>query len=91
MRKIGLHKVMWGNDYPHAEGTAPHTKLNLRRSFHDWDQADLEHVLSGTAADVYGFDRETLAPLGAEYGPTVEELREPYEGFPEGSMSPGFF
>lgn len=91
MRKIGLHKVMWGSDYPHAEGTAPHTRLNLRRSFHDWDQADLEQVLSGTAAEVYGFDRDALAPMGAEFGPTVEELREPYEGFPEGSMSPGFF
>ena len=63
MRKLGLHKVMWGSDYPHNEGTSPFSRESLRRAFHDWSPEDLRQVLAGTAADVYGFDLDELAPI----------------------------
>lgn len=91
MKKLGLHKVMWGADYPHNEGTSPFSRQSLRRTFHDWDPADLQTVLGGTIADVYGFDLPALAPIAAECGPTVEEIRTPLESIPKGAFSPAFW
>jgi len=91
MRKLGLHKMMWGSDYPHHEGVTPFTREHLRRSFVDWSVDDLEQVLSRTAADVYGFDLDALAARAAEVGPTVAELAEPLDAIPEGATSPAFY
>jgi hypothetical protein len=32
---IGIGNLMWGNDFPHPEGTWPHTREWLRMRFHD--------------------------------------------------------
>lgn len=89
--EIGLHKVMWGSDYPHHEATSPYSKESLRRSFAGWSEADLRQVLAGTASEVYGFDLDYLAPLADQYGPTVDELATPLEAVPAGATSPAFF
>jgi len=91
MRKLGLHKVMWGSDYPHHEGVSPFTREHLRRSFHDWTPAELDQVLTFTAADVYGFDVEALTPRALEVGPTAAELAVPLDKVPEGATSPAFY
>jgi predicted TIM-barrel fold metal-dependent hydrolase len=91
LRKLGLHKVMWGSDYPHNEGTSPFSRESLRRTFHDWSPEDLRQILSGTAADVYGFDLAKLDPIGAQVGPTVEEVATPLEKIPKGAFSPAFY
>ena len=39
-------------------------------------------ILGENAAELYGFDLEALAPLAAEYGPTVEEVAEPLRELP---------
>ena len=33
--EIGVGNIMWGNDFPHPEGTWPHTREWLRDAFHD--------------------------------------------------------
>ncbi|MFM7068523.1 MAG: amidohydrolase family protein, partial [Actinomycetes bacterium] len=91
MRDIGVDRFMWGSDYPHREGTYPYTVESLRRSFHDWPEADLRLVLGETAAKVYGVDLTALAPLAAEFGPTVEALRVPLDTVPADASSPAFF
>ncbi len=91
MQKLGLNKVMWGADYPHNEGTSPHSRESLRRTFHDWSPEDLRQIFSGTAADVYGFDLAALDPIGADVGPSVEELTVPLDKIPEGASSPAFW
>jgi predicted TIM-barrel fold metal-dependent hydrolase len=91
MKKLGLHKVMWGSDYPHNEGSGPHSRELMRRAFHEWEPAELARVFSGTISDVYGFDREKLAPIAADVGPTVEELTVPLEQLPKNAFSPGFY
>jgi predicted TIM-barrel fold metal-dependent hydrolase len=91
MKKLGLHKVMWGSDYPHNEGSGPHSRELMRRAFHEWEPAELAQVFSGTISDVYGFDREKLAPIAADVGPTVEELTVPLEQLPKNAFSPGFY
>jgi len=91
MRTIGLDRVMWGSDYPHNEGTTPFSKESLRRTFHDWTPDELRQVLAVTSADLYGFDLDVLDPLGAQFGPTVEEVATPLEEIPKGAFSPAFY
>ena len=80
---VGLDRVMWGSDYPHDEGTGPYTLEHLQQVWHDTDEAVLRRVLAGNAADLYGFDLDALAPLAAQYGPTVAEVATPLERLPE--------
>lgn len=91
MKKLGLHKVMWGSDYPHNEGTTPFTREHLRRSFADWTPEDLDQIFTGTAASVYGFDLGAIEDLAIGVGPTVEELTVPLERIPKGATSPAFW
>ena len=51
--------------------------------FHDVPEAELRDVLAGNAAKLYGFDLDALAPLAAQYGPTVEELATPLTELPD--------
>ncbi len=91
IRQIGVHKAMWGNDYPHHEGTYPYSLESLQRSFSDWDEADLRKVLSDNAAEVYGFDLGSLSPLAAEHGFTPQQVAEPLQEVPAKATSPAFF
>jgi predicted TIM-barrel fold metal-dependent hydrolase len=81
-RTLGVHKMLWGSDYPHDEGTYPFTTLALRQVFHDWPEADLRRVLAGNAADLYGFDLDALAPAAAALGPRVGEVARPLDELP---------
>jgi predicted TIM-barrel fold metal-dependent hydrolase len=87
---IGIDRVMWGSDYPHNEGTAPFSRQSLQRTFSTFDEEDLRKVLSLNAAQCYGFDLDALAPLAAEHGPTVDEVKTPLAEIPKGAVSPAF-
>jgi len=69
--------TMWGDDYPHAEGTWPHTRQAMQFTFHDIDEKHTREYLGETAIDVYGLDRAALEKVAAEIGPTVSELATP--------------
>jgi predicted TIM-barrel fold metal-dependent hydrolase len=73
----GVDKIMWGSDYPHHEGTAPHTRAALRWTFQGVDSTEVQQMIGGNAATMYGFDIEALVPIAAEVGPTVDELAGP--------------
>jgi Amidohydrolase len=90
MKKVGLHKTMWGSDYPHHESTFPYTTEGLRLAFSDWDPDDVRQVTSRTAAGVYGFDLAALAPIAERVGPTVDEIAVPLDELPADSGSPAF-
>ena len=81
--QIGADRFMWGSDYPHNEGTHPFTREHLRQRFSDVAPERLQQVLAGTAAELYGFDLDALAPLAGKVGPTVAELAEPLTELPE--------
>ena len=51
----------------------------------------MKQVLSENAAEVYAFDLDALAPLAAEHGPTIDEVKVPLDGIPKGATSPAFF
>ena len=72
--EIGVGNIMWGNDFPHPEGTWPHTREWLRETFWDCPVPDTRRILGENAAAVYGFDVAKLAPLVERIGPSPEDL-----------------
>lgn len=88
--RIGVDRIMWGSDYPHYEGTAPHTREALRHTFSSVDPGEVAQMVGGNAAALYGFDLEALAPLAAKIGPTVAEVATPLDAVPAGAVSTAF-
>ncbi|CAO5248395.1 amidohydrolase family protein [Frankia sp. AgKG'84/4] len=84
---IGRDRWMWGSDYPHDEGTGPYTTQALRQVMNHIPEPEMRDLLAGNAARLYGFDLEALAPLAAQYGPTVEEVSRPLDALPENPNS----
>jgi predicted TIM-barrel fold metal-dependent hydrolase len=72
---IGVGNLMWGDDFPHPEGSWPHTREWITDRFGDIPEEDSRRILGGNAAEVYRFDLEKLAPLVARIGPTRDEIR----------------
>ncbi len=71
---IGCGVAMWGTDYPHPEGTWPHTIARLRSDFGDVPVEDTRRLLGETAARCYGFDLDALRPIAERIGPTPDDL-----------------
>jgi predicted TIM-barrel fold metal-dependent hydrolase len=88
--EVGVDRIMWGSDYPHSEGSYPYSREALRASFWDVPVDEVRRMLSGTAAEVYGFDVEGLQPIADQIGPTVEEIQVPLEAFPTDSTCNAF-
>lgn len=80
-------RFMWGSDYPHDEGSGPFTREHLRLVFHDTPEAEMRDILATNAAKFYGFDLDKLAPLAAEWGPTVDEIATPLLTLPDNPNS----
>ena len=74
---IGEDKVMWGNDYPHYEGTFPYNLESLRLTFGQIEDRVRRKVLGENAAEVYNFDLEALRPLAQAVGPTPAQIETP--------------
>jgi hypothetical protein len=86
---VGIDKIMWGDDYPHVEGTHPYSRDALRIAFADVPEPELRAILAGNAARVYGFDLEALAAIAARVGPLVSEVATPLPDnqFPDGAAN----
>jgi len=52
----GVETLMWGNDYPHPEGTWPGSQEVCAAQFAGVSDEDLRAMVGGTAARVFGFD-----------------------------------
>jgi hypothetical protein len=59
--EIGVGNIMWGNDFPHPEGTWPYTREFLKDRFWDIPIDETEQILGLNQAEFYGFDLEKLA------------------------------
>lgn len=66
---VGVDRVMWGSDYPHVEGTWPHTRDFLARAFDGVPEAETRRMVGGNALECYGFDRDALSPVAERIGP----------------------
>ena len=76
--QIGVDKLMWGSDYPHMEGTWPHTMTKLRETFADVAEEEIRIMLGTQAANIFGFDRSILDPIAAKIGPKISDIKGPH-------------
>jgi predicted TIM-barrel fold metal-dependent hydrolase len=88
--EIGVDRIMWGQDYPHIEGTYPYTTEALRNTFSEVPVDEVASMVGLTAIDVYGFDLDVLAPVAEKVGPTVDEVKVPLDQIPADSRSIAF-
>ncbi len=75
--EVGLRNLMWGSDYPHAEGTWPRTELALRHTFAAVPEDELRLILGENAVEVYSLDYDTLRDIADRIGPLPEDLAKP--------------
>ncbi|MHB1583668.1 MAG: amidohydrolase family protein [Acidimicrobiales bacterium] len=87
---IGVDRIMWGSDYPHAEGTYPYSREAIAHTFASVPRDEVRAMLGGTAAAVYGFDVDALAPLAEAFGPPVAEVDAGLDRVPAGATSLAF-
>ncbi|MEX2293490.1 MAG: amidohydrolase family protein [Acidimicrobiales bacterium] len=76
--QVGVDHIMWGSDFPHLEGCWPWSKDHLKMSFGGHCTPDeIQAMVGGNAARIYGFDMGLLAPIAAKVGPAVGDLSLP--------------
>ena len=51
----GNFPLLWGNDYPHAEGTWPHSREAIARQMAGVAEEDIRDIVSNNAARIWGF------------------------------------
>ena len=72
--EIGIGNFLWGNDFPHPEGTFPYTRERVRQTFRHVPVDETRRMLGLNAVEVYGLDAHALAPLVERIGPLVSEV-----------------
>jgi predicted TIM-barrel fold metal-dependent hydrolase len=66
--EVGLHNVavtgpeslLWGSDYPHEEGTYPHSAEVVARLWAQLKAEDAEKIFRSNGAKIFGFSEDTL-------------------------------
>lgn len=67
--KIGVDNVLFETDYPHQDGTWPHTEEVARQLLGDLDQVSVDKILRGNAVTLFGLDLPgVLEPAVARAG-----------------------
>jgi predicted TIM-barrel fold metal-dependent hydrolase len=86
---VGVDNILWGADYPHHEGTWPHTELVLRALFSGVPEDEVRKMLGITAAQLYGMDVSVLQSIADRIGPSVEAIDRPVtiDEIPTGSYN----
>ncbi|WP_101756657.1 amidohydrolase family protein [Oceanicoccus sp. KOV_DT_Chl] len=72
--EIGINNVMWGTDYPHPEGSWPHTHEKMLKYLKGVPERELELMLSGNAVDCYGLDLKPLNTIAERIGPLKSDF-----------------
>jgi predicted TIM-barrel fold metal-dependent hydrolase len=92
VREGYVENVVWGSDYPHAEGVwqyqAPGdetntARLSMRYCFSSIPPAAIRAMLSDNGVKLYGLDAEALQKVADRIGaPTLQELETPIDTIP---------
>jgi hypothetical protein len=72
--RIGIHNIMWGADFPHVEGTWPHSRKWLSRALLEVPEAERRLILGENAARAYCVDPEALAADVERVGLSDEDI-----------------
>jgi uncharacterized protein len=51
---IGVDRLMWGSDYPHTEGTFPHSREQIAKDFVGIPEKEIRMMVAENAAQLYG-------------------------------------
>lgn len=51
---LNIDHLMWGSDYPHTEGTFPHSRRQIAKYFTGVPEGEMYKMVSGNAANLYG-------------------------------------
>jgi predicted TIM-barrel fold metal-dependent hydrolase len=70
----GVDALMWGTDYPHPEGSWPHTAERLGSDFRDVSVEDTRLLLGLNAVRCYDLDLAALKEIADGVGPTPTRL-----------------
>jgi predicted TIM-barrel fold metal-dependent hydrolase len=87
---VGKDKILWGNDYPHYEGSYPYSRENMRLAFSDVPESEVRMMLGENAAKLYGFDLDALRPAANEANITPELVATPLDEIPADSKCLAF-
>jgi predicted TIM-barrel fold metal-dependent hydrolase len=75
VHEIGVANLMWGTDFPHPEGTWPHTRARLHEYLGALTPVEIKQVVGLNALEVYThFDRRTLESIAQRIGPPVDAV-----------------
>lgn len=79
--QIGIHKLMFGADFPHPEGTIGMTLDYLRATVgaSGMSESEIRSFLGETAAAFYGFDIDRLNEQAATVGPELADIIAPLQ------------
>ncbi len=60
LASTGPAPLLWGSDFPHAEGTYPNSRATVERLFAGVDLEIAAQIVAGTAARLFAFDPSIL-------------------------------
>ena len=66
--QVGLDNVVFETDYPHQDGTWPHSREAAARQFGHLDQPAVNRIARGNAIALLGLDLPSEPAVGAEVG-----------------------
>jgi predicted TIM-barrel fold metal-dependent hydrolase len=72
--EVGVETIAFGRDYPHPEGTWPHTAIWCEDAFFGVPEEELRLMLGGNAIRFFGLDGARLDDIASRIGPTVEQV-----------------
>jgi predicted TIM-barrel fold metal-dependent hydrolase len=58
---IGIDQLLWGSDFPHPEGTWPHSKKVVDQLFAGVPEAEREAIVGGNVAKIYNIQVPSAA------------------------------
>jgi predicted TIM-barrel fold metal-dependent hydrolase len=66
-----IDNIMWSNDYPHHEGTWPHSPEAMERNLQGFDETERAKLLGLNAAKLFKFDVTKLQNATGTKGPVT--------------------
>ena len=72
----GVDALMWGTDYPHPEGSWPHTRDRIETDFQQVSVEDTRLLLGLNAVRCYDLDLPALTRIAEEVGPRPTDLHQ---------------
>lgn len=73
--QIGNDCIMWGTDYPHPEGSWPHTKEKMLSCMQGIPEQELTRLLGTNAVECYDLNLDQLENLAGRIGPLKADFQ----------------